>query len=115
MWRKLSFVLLIVPVAVVLIALAVANRTPVDLILDPVGGRYRLETPLFVLIFGALIAGLLLGGFATWVSQGKWRRLARERRRETYDLRRQTDRLESELKTLQGEHQSLRLPAESGV
>lgn len=101
MWRKLGFALLILPVSVVLIALAVANRAAVPVVLEPVGGRFTVELPLFLLVFGAFAVGLLVGGFATWLSQGKWRQTARERRREAYELRRQSERLERELETMQ--------------
>jgi uncharacterized membrane-anchored protein YhcB (DUF1043 family) len=47
------------------------------------------QTPLFALLFLALIAGLLVGGLVTWFAQGRYRRLARERKAET-------DRLMSE-------------------
>jgi len=99
-WRKLFLVLIVLPVAVILIALAVVNRKPALLILDPLGGTepgLSLEAPLFLFLLGAFAFGLLVGGLATWLGQGKWRRLAREETRQARDWRRQADRLEKEL------------------
>jgi hypothetical protein len=99
-WRKLVLVLVVLPLAVVLIALAVVNRKPALLILDPFGGAesgMSLEAPLFLFLLGAFALGLVVGGIATWIGQGKWRRLAREETRQARDWRRQADRLEKEL------------------
>jgi uncharacterized integral membrane protein len=100
MWRKLVLALILVPLAIVLITLAVVNRTETTLILDPFGrseGGYALQAPLFLFLLGAFTLGLIVGGIATWFRQGKWRRTAREGARETRELRQQTDRLEREL------------------
>jgi hypothetical protein len=113
-WRKLIIVLVAVPLAVVLIALAVVNRKPVLLTLDPLGGTdtgLSLEAPFFLFLLGAFACGLVVGGIATWIDQGKWRRLAREETRQARDWRRQADRLEKELEGL-GASPQARLPAE---
>ncbi len=81
MWRKLALGFIVVPLGVVLIALAVVNRKPVELTLDPFGAldpTVGIEAPLFLLLLGAFALGLIVGGIATWFSQGKWRRMARE-------------------------------------
>jgi hypothetical protein len=99
-WRKLIFALIVVPLGVVLIALAVVNRKPVLLTLDPFGSAesgLSIEAPLFLVLLGAFAFGLVVGGIATWFGQGKWRRLAREETRQARDWRRQADRLEKEL------------------
>ncbi len=100
MWRKLILALVVVPLGVVLIALAVVNRKPALLILDPFGGPspgFSLEAPLFLFLLGAFALGLVVGGIATWLGQGKWRRTARAEAREAREWRRQADRLEKEL------------------
>ena len=94
--KKLVWVFVALPLAVVVLALAVANRHDVQLVLDPTTAQdtpLSIEMPLFLLIFSALGAGVLLGGFATWLRQGKWRRRARERAGEAERLRREADRL----------------------
>jgi uncharacterized integral membrane protein len=86
MLRRLTFIIILLPVAIVLIALAVANRAAVQFTADPFNPGNPLlswQTPLFVLLFLALITGLLIGGLITWFAQGRYRRLARERKTET--------------------------------
>ena len=100
MWRKLTLALVVVPLGVILVALAVVNRKPVELVLEPFGGatpNFSLQAPLFQLLIGAFAVGLIAGGIATWFGQGKWRRAAREETRQARDWRRQADRLEKEL------------------
>lgn len=100
MWRKLIFVLLVVPLGVLLVALAVVNRKHVLLILDPFGGAepgMLLEAPLFLFLLGAFALGLAVGGLATWLGQGKWRKKARVEARDAREWHRQADRLEKEL------------------
>jgi hypothetical protein len=100
MWRKLVLVLVVLPLGVALVTLAVVNRKPVELVLDPFGGTepgLMLQAPFFLFLLGAFALGLLTGGIATWLGQGKWRRHAREEAREAQELRRQADRLEREL------------------
>jgi uncharacterized integral membrane protein len=84
------------PVAVLLILLSVANRTPVRLSLDPFSGEtpaYSVELPLFAIIFVSLVAGLVIGGVASWFSQARLRRDARRTRNEATVLRAESERL----------------------
>ncbi len=100
MWRKLVLALVIIPLGVVLVTLAVVNRKPALLVLDPFGGSeggLSLQAPLFLFLLSAFVLGLIVGGIATWLRQGKWRRTAREEAREARELRRQAGRLEKEL------------------
>ena len=87
--------LVLPPVAVVLIAFAIANRTPVTVSLDPVPLEFRL--PLFLVLLGGIGLGILVGGIATWLRQSKWRRLARERRRAHDALQRELAQVGSAL------------------
>jgi hypothetical protein len=114
-WRKLILALVVVPLSVVLLALAVVNRKPALLILDPFGGSQPglfLEAPLFLFLLGAFALGLVVGGTAAWLGQAKWRRLAREETRQARDWRRQADRLEKELEGLRSTAPRAQLPAE---
>jgi uncharacterized integral membrane protein len=115
MWRKLILALVVVPLGVVLIALAVVNRKPVDLVLTPFGGSepgLSAEAPLFLFLLGAFALGLVVGGIATWAGQGKWRRMAREEASEARDWRRQADRLEKELEGRDASPHRARLTAD---
>jgi len=109
-WRKLILSVVVIPLGAVLIALAVVNRAPAVLSLDPFGGdapNLSLEAPFFLFLLGAFALGLLVGGVASWLNQGKWRRTAREEAREARDWRRQADRLEKELETVSPAHPQL--------
>jgi hypothetical protein len=91
--------LLALPAAAILVTLAIANRHPVRLVLDP----FRPETPVLSLqlpfyawLFIALIGGVILGGVATWMTQSKWRRTARSRALEAMRWQAEADRLARE-------------------
>jgi uncharacterized integral membrane protein len=88
--RKIVAALILVPLAIILIAFAVANRQIVTVSLDPFGAERpaaSLTLPLFALVIVLLIVGVLIGGVAAWLGQGKWRRAARRLEREAGDLR----------------------------
>ncbi len=90
MLRKIIAVLVLVPLAVVAIAFAVANRQSVTLSLDPFSASApaaSLTLPLFALVIVALIVGVIAGGVAAWLGQSKWRRHARRQEREANELR----------------------------
>lgn len=81
MFRKIVSTLIVVPLAVVIIAFAVANRQSVTISFDPFSSAnpaYVATLPLFVVIFMVLILGVLIGGMAAWIGQAKWRRVARK-------------------------------------
>lgn len=90
MVNRLVLVIIIVPVAIVLIALAVANREWVPFTLDPFhpgNPALTIQLPLFVYLFTAAILGVLIGSLATWLRQGRYRKLARQRGAEADTLR----------------------------
>lgn len=85
MFNRIVLVVIVIPVAIVLIALAVANRATATFTLDPFNPGnpgLTLQLPLFVMLFLALGAGLLMGSFATWWNQGRYRKEARAKARE---------------------------------
>ena len=89
MLRRLISLSILAPLAIALIALAVANRSPVAFTIDAFNPGKPLLTwqvPLFALLFAALAAGLLIGSFATWLAQGRHRRAARQSRAEADQL-----------------------------
>jgi uncharacterized integral membrane protein len=97
MIRKLVSALVLVPLAIVLIAFAVANRQSVLISLDPfdqVNPAWSIRLPLFALILIVIIAAVFVGGIAAWLRQSKWRRAARLAQAEVRDLRAQVDVLE---------------------
>ncbi len=87
-----------VPVAVVLVALAVANRGPAPFTIDPFNPGnpgLTVNLPLFAYLFGALAIGLIIGSIATWLRQGRYRRAARDNAAEARALRDQAMRTTS--------------------
>jgi uncharacterized integral membrane protein len=77
--RKIIMSIIIIPLAVILVALAVANRQAVTVSFDPFSSAapaYAATLPLFILIFVLVILGVVVGGVAAWLRQAKWRRTA---------------------------------------
>lgn len=94
--RKFVAALILVPFAIVIIALAVANRQTVTLSFDPFNASApaaALALPLFVIVFAALITGVIIGGLAVRLGHGRWRRMARRFEREAGQLRARLDAL----------------------
>ena len=90
MLRKIVAALILVPLAIVIIAFAVANRQIVTVSLDPFSAEHpaaSVTLPLFALIIVLLIVGVVIGGIAAWLRQGRWRRTARRLEREAGELR----------------------------
>ncbi|WP_186388754.1 MULTISPECIES: LapA family protein [unclassified Stappia] len=90
--------LVLVPIAIVLIALAVANRHVVTLSLDPFNRAdpaLSVDAPLFWILFAAVAFGVFIGGVASWAAQGKWRKEARVKRREADLWHSEADRLKA--------------------
>ena len=72
---------ILVPVAVALVVLSVANRHAVTLALNPFRPDDKvlsLSVPLFMLVLAALIVGVVLGSLVTWLAQGRYRKRARD-------------------------------------
>jgi uncharacterized integral membrane protein len=90
--RKIVAAVILVPLAFVIIAFAVANRQPVTVSLDPFSSEHpasSLSLPLFVLVIGLVIVGVLIGGAASWLRHGNLRRTKRRFERDIHELRRE--------------------------
>ena len=75
---KLRSLLITLPLVIIALALALANRRGVILSLDPfdtVSPRFAVEMPLFIALFGALIIGMLIGGAVAWTAGFRRRRV----------------------------------------
>jgi hypothetical protein len=85
--------------AAVMVTLAVANRHDARLVLDPFNPKapvVAVHLPFFVYLFTMLAIGVIVGSMATWMSQGKWRRIARTRTQEAMRWRSEAERLTRE-------------------
>ena len=101
--------LLLLPIGIVIVALAVMNRTPTRLVYWPssLGGEMAFTAPLFVALMLALMLGVVLGGGAAWLAQSRHRQAERRYRREAERLRTEAQRW----KAMQPEPVGLSLPA----
>ena len=93
---RLPLVLLGLGVALVI---SLSNRGPVRFSLDPFSAETPLlafELPLYMLIFGFLLLGVLVGGMAAWVGQQGWRKRARKGARDVKHLEKDIARAQSE-------------------
>jgi len=91
MFNRFMLIAVAVPLAIILVALAVANRNAVPFTLDPFNPgnpALTMQLPLFVLLFVAVAIGMIVGSLATWFKQGRYRKMARQRGHEA-DLLRQ--------------------------
>jgi uncharacterized integral membrane protein len=96
MMRKIVSALVLIPLAVVLISFAVANRRSVTVSFDPFDSTdpaFSVAVPLYVLILVLIIAGVIVGGVAAWLRQGKWRWRARLAESQARELKAENDAL----------------------
>ena len=97
--RRLILVVFTIPLAVILIALSVANRASVVATIDPFNSgnpALNFSIPLFAIVLAALIIGVLLGSFLTWVNQGKHRNRAKLEAGRADAIRREADAIKQE-------------------
>lgn len=100
MIRKIVSVLVLVPLALLIVLFAVANRQGATVSLDPFAANapaVKFTLPLFVLVLAAVTLGVLIGGIAAWSRQRKWRRRARRAQAEERRLRAEVDALHRRL------------------
>lgn len=90
MLNRFVLIVIVVPLAIILITLAVANRESVGVTIDPFNrdnASLTWHMPLFVWLLLALAIGVIIGGVVSWWRQGAYRKLARERQQEIQRLR----------------------------
>ena len=88
--RRFLTLFVLLPIAIVIVVLSVANRTSVTFSLDPIGAAapgWSASGPLYVFLFAAVTLGIVIGGIATWLRQGRWRQAARHERANAERLR----------------------------
>ena len=85
--------------AIVLVTMALANRAVVTLHLLPaevsgfLGFSWTITLPLFIVIFGGIIAGILIGFVWEWLREHRQRAEAAAARRERDRLAREVEKL----------------------
>ena len=79
--RKFLTALVVIPLGLIFIVFAVANRHFVTVSFDPFNSTdpaIAVSMPLFAVIIAVAILGVAAGGMATWFRQRHWRRAARQ-------------------------------------
>jgi uncharacterized integral membrane protein len=90
--RKFFNAAILIPLAVIFVVFAVANRHMVTVSFDPFNSHdpaLSLDLPLFVVIIVVAIFGVVAGGAATWFRQRRWRRAARQHEADAREMRAQ--------------------------
>ncbi|HEX2019755.1 MAG TPA: LapA family protein [Aurantimonas sp.] len=105
MISRILILVLLVPLAILLIVFCVANRQLVPVSLDPIGNlpQFAFSAPLFILLMGAVILGVVLGGLGTWLTQAHYRRKSWKRKYEVERLRREADESRAKLRQIEEE------------
>ena len=88
--RKFFTALVLIPLGLIFVVFAVANRHLVTVSFDPFNSSdpsVGFTLPLFVVIIAAASAGVVAGGSATWFRQRRWRRAARQHEADARQMR----------------------------
>lgn len=97
--RGLFSILVGLPLALFIVLFAVANRQGVTLAFDPFAPdtpALSVTLPLFAVVLISVMIGVLVGGAASWLRQGKWRKEARRRREQVDALEAETEQARRE-------------------
>ena len=116
--RKFFTALVVIPLGVLFIVFAVANRHLVTVSFDPfntVNPSVAVTMPLFVAIIVVAILGVAAGGTATWFRQRRWRRAARQHEAEARRARAETADLRAAAAVSRGGMPQLAAPLQRGI
>jgi uncharacterized integral membrane protein len=114
--RKFLTALVVIPLGLILMVFAVANRHFVTVSFDPFVSNdpsFSVTLPLFLLLIVVAALGVLAGGCAVWFGQRHWRRAARRHDADARAARGELADLRAQAATARPEPQ--RLPVPSGV
>jgi len=99
--RAIFRFLVLAPFALLLLGFSLANRNTVTVSIDPFNlTDITLPTfavPLYLLVVGAIMVGVVIGGSSTWLRQGRHRRAAREAARKSAALKAENEALRSQV------------------
>ena len=114
--RKFLTALIVIPLGLILVVFAVANRHFVTVSFDPFVSSdpsFSITLPLFLLLILVAALGVLAGGCAVWFGQRHWRRAARRNDADARAARGELADLRARAAAARPESQ--RLPAPIGV
>jgi len=115
--RKFLRAVVLIPLGLILVVFAVANRHFVTVSFDPfnsVDPSIKIEARLFVVIIAAAILGVVTGGSATWFLQRHWRRAARQHEADARAARAQLADLRTGAAASRYDQQRLPAPSQGG-
>ena len=114
--RKFLTALIVIPLGLLLLVFAVANRHFVTVSFDPfmsADPSLSVTLPLFLLLILVAALGVLTGGCAAWLGQWHWRRAARRNEADARAAKGELADLRAQMAAARPESQ--RLPVPSGV
>src|SRR5213080_5001552 len=117
--RKFFSAAVIIPLGILFIVFAVANRHLATVSFDPFNSAdpsVAVTLPLFVVIIAVAILGVAAGGSATWFRQRRWRRAARQHEADARRARAEiTDLRAAAAVSRGGPQQQLAAPSQRGI
>ncbi|WP_306260290.1 lipopolysaccharide assembly protein LapA domain-containing protein [Pararhizobium sp. IMCC21322] len=104
--------LILIPLGIIVVVLSIANRGAVTVSLNPFQDSaagtdlavLSYSVPLYLLLFGFLLLGVILGGLGSWFSQGKWRRKARENEHQASRQQQRAEEAEKKARDMAPDH-----------
>jgi len=112
--RKFFTALVVIPLGLLFIVFAVANRHWVTVSFDPFNAVDPVTLPLFVVIISVAILGVAAGGMATWFRQRHWRRAARQHEADARRARAEAADLRAAAAVSRADQQRLPAPSQYG-
>lgn len=116
--RKFLTALIVIPLGLILVVFAVANRHFVTVSFDPFVSSdpsFSITLPLFLLLILVAALGVLAGGCAVWFGQRHWRRAARRNDAEARAARTELADLRAQAAAAKPEPQRLPVPSGTGL
>lgn len=117
--RLVKYLFLIL-VAFALVLVAMANRDIVTLELIPanlatwLGVDYAIDLPLFLVVLGGVVLGLMIGFVWEWIRESRHRSEARSQKRAANQLKREVDTLKGDQRKRDGGDEILALIDDRG-
>jgi uncharacterized integral membrane protein len=111
--RRLLYWIFLLPLAILTVLFAVANREHVVVSFDPFSSRapaFAISLPLFIVIFLAIIIGVVLGGLASLTRHYRLWRAARQAREEIERYKADAEAERRAREAVQPEYHSLPAP-----
>ena len=116
--RKFFTALVVIPLGLIFIVFAVANRHFVTVSFDPFNSTdpsISVTLPLFVVIIAVAILGVIAGGLGTWFRQRRWRRAARQHETDARQARAEAEDLRAAAAASRADRQRLPAPSNGGL